>query len=119
MEKTKKLTKRVAFGELLKLVGDNEKLTKFIEHEIELLDNKKAKSGQTKTQKENVQCVESIFETLVNIGKSTIKQIQENNEKVKDFSSQKMSALMKKLVDSGRVVKTNEKKLTLYEVVSE
>ena len=55
---TKKLTKREMFEVIAKTievmeVENKPEMLNFIEHEIELLNKKSSKSGQTKTQKEN------------------------------------------------------------------
>ena len=117
MEKSKKKTKRVAYGELLKLVEGNEELTNFINHEIELLNNKKSKSGQTKTQKDNEGYRNLILQVLKDSDKPlTITQIQEANEVLAGHSNQKMSALLKPLVDNEIIVKTKDKKQTLFSI---
>ena len=111
----KKMTKKEYFGVLLEMVNGNEDLTNFINHEIELLDKKASKSGQTKTQKENETIMERIVEVLGEIGKPvTITELQSANAEMGEFSNQKLSALLKKLVDSNQVVKTVDKKKSYF-----
>ena len=111
----KKMTKKEYFGVLLEMVNGNEDLTNFINHEIELLDRKASKSGQTKTQKENETIMERIVEVLGEIGKPvTITELQSANAEMGEFSNQKLSALLKKLVDSNQVVKTVDKKKSYF-----
>ena len=111
----KKMTKKEYFGVLLEMVNGNEDLTNFINHEIELLDRKASKSGQTKTQKENETIMERIVEVLGEIGKPvTITELQSANAEMGEFSNQKLSALLKKLVDSNQVVKTIDKKKSYF-----
>jgi hypothetical protein len=113
----KKMTKKEYFGVLLEMVNGNEDLTNFISHEIELLDRKASKSGQTKTQKENETIMERIVEVLGEIGKPvTITELQSANAEMGEFSNQKLSALLKKLVDSNQVVKTVDKKKSYFSV---
>jgi hypothetical protein len=113
----KKMTKKEYFGVLLEMVNGNEDLTNFINHEIELLDRKASKSGQTKTQKENETIMERIVEVLGEIGKPvTITELQSANAEMGEFSNQKLSALLKKLVDSNQVVKTVDKKKSYFSV---
>ena len=113
----KKMTKKEYFGVLLEMVNGNEDLTNFITHEIELLDRKASKSGQTKTQKENETIMERIVEVLGEIGKPvTITELQSANVEMGEFSNQKLSALLKKLVDSNQVVKTVDKKKSYFSV---
>lgn len=121
---TNKMTKREWFAEIKAIVEgaqvDSEKkagMVDFIDHEVELLDRKHSKSGQTKTQKENVEIMEKIMAALAEIGKPvTITELQNASTEMAEFSNQKLSALLKKLVDSGRVVKTQEKKKSYFSV---
>ena len=121
---TNKMTKREWFAEIKAIVEgaqvDSEKkagMVDFIDHEVELLDRKHSKSGQTKTQKENLEIMEKIMAALAEVGKPvTITELQSANAKMAEFSNQKLSALLKKLVDGGKVVKTQEKKKSYFSV---
>lgn len=117
MAETKKLTKKDYFKMLKELVGDRTDLVTFIDHEIELLTNKASKSSQTKTQKENETIKEVIVATLTELGKyASISEIQDANITLGALSNQKISALLKQLVDGGIVKKTIEKKKAYFSV---
>ena len=117
MAETKKLTKKDYFKMLKELVGDRPELVSFIDHEIELLTNKASKSSQTKTQKENETIKEVIVATLTTLGKyASIGEIQEANEALGALSNQKISALLKQLVDGGIVKKQIDKKKAYFSV---
>ena len=91
----------------------------FIAHEIELLDRKAEKSKETKTQKENVGIMGAIKSALVDVGKAvTISELQAVNAEMAGYSNQKLSALLKKLVDAGEVVKTTDKKKSYFSAVN-
>ena len=119
-----KMTKKEWLVEIKAIVEtaelDEEKraeMTEFINHEVELLEKKHSKSGQTKTQKENLEIMEKIMAALAEVGKPiTITELQNANTEMAEFSNQKLSALLKKLVDGGRVVKTQEKKKSYFSV---
>lgn len=114
------MTKRETFNAIMEIaeVKANEEFVAFIKHEIELLDKKSSKSAPTKTQKENEGIIEIIFNALVEVGKPvTITELQAVSADLKDFSNQKISALMKKLVECGRVEKTTDKKKSLFSAV--
>lgn len=119
---SKKMTKKDWFKELEKLVkkseyGRKEEMLKFITHEVELLDKKHSKSGQTKIQKENLEIMEKIVASLKKVEKPvTITELQASDKEMAVFSNQKLSALLKKLVESDRVVKTTEKKKSMFSV---
>ena len=112
-----KMTKKDYFNQLLaiKEVSANEDLVGFINHEIELLAKKSGKSGQTKTQKENEVILKTIVECLAtDRTPMTITELQGAYTELADFSNQKLSALMKKLVDNGTVTKTIDKKKSYF-----
>lgn len=118
----KKMTKKEYFAVLAEVVEQSNMENKegalaFIAHEVELLEKKSAKSGQTKTQKENAEILVKIKAALVEVGKAvTITELQAASAEMAQYSNQKLSALLKKLVESGEVVKTTEKKKSYFSV---
>lgn len=119
----KKMTKKEYFAVLAEVVEQSNMENKegalaFIAHEVELLEKKSAKSGQTKTQKENAEILVKIKAALVEVGKTvTITELQAASAEMAQYSNQKLSALLKKLVESGEVVKTTEKKKSYFSAV--
>lgn len=120
MENTKKITKRDNFNKLLTIreVAEDTQLVEFINHELELLDRKSASHSTAKTanQKANEEIKTKIVDALVQLGKSTISELQTGSEEMAEYSNQKLSALLKQLVDSKQVVRTMEKKKAYFEV---
>lgn len=118
----KKMTKKEYFAVLAEVVANSDMENKegalaFIAHEVELLGKKSAKSGQTKTQKENAEILVKIKAELAEVGKAvTITELQAASAEMAQYSNQKLSALLKKLVESGEVVKTTEKKKSYFAV---
>lgn len=89
----------------------------FVNHEIELLDRKHNKTSQTKTQKENELIKESIVKVLTEIDRPvTITELQNESAEMEVYSNQKLSALLKQLVQSGIVTKTIDKKKSYFSV---
>ena len=89
----------------------------FVTHEIELLDRKHSKTSQTKTQKENELIKESIVKALTEIDRHvTITELQNESAEMEVYSNQKLSALLKQLVQSGIVTKTIDKKKSYFSV---
>lgn len=114
----KKLTKVQKFEMLKEYVLDNSELVEFIDHEIELLQNKKGRSSETKTQKENVAIMDKMVEVLTDLNRPvTITEFQNANEEMGMYSNQKLSALFKKLVEDNRVIKTSDKKKSYFSIV--
>lgn len=120
---TKKMTKKEMFTMVANVVENAEvesktEMLEFLAHEVELLERKSGKSGQTKTQKENEVLVEQVFNALAELGKPvTVSEfMKESTHEVATLSNQKLSALFKKLVEAERVVKTTEKKKSYFSV---
>ena len=87
----------------------------FIDHEIELLSHKRSTGKPTKNQKEN----EKIMETMIGILETAEAPLRASDVMKlmdEDYSLPKVSALLKKLVDSGKVNKTTEKKVSYFSV---
>ena len=116
----KKITKRDYFAqviEVLKAQGCDE-LVAFCEHEVELLakkaENKKSKGASA----ENVALAETVYGVLVETGRGmTVSEIQKSSADLTDLSTPKVTALLKILMDAGRVVRTADKKRTEFSAV--
>ena len=118
---TKKMTKKEMFAMVIATieateVENREEMVNFLNHEVELLNKKSSKSGETKTQKENKVLMEQLKEALGEMTEAvTISEFQtKSTHEVATLSNQKLSALLKKLVESGEVVKTVEKKKSYF-----
>ena len=114
-----KRTRAMILGEILEVEGvkGNTEYSETIQKLIDQINKKNASKGETATQKENVVIMEIIKETLATLnGKARISEIQDANKKLQELSNQKMSALLKKLVDSELVKKTIEKKVAYFEL---
>lgn len=121
---TKKLTKREMFEVIAKTievmeVENKPEMLNFIEHEIELLNKKSSKSGQTKTQKENEILKEQLLSAFAEMKEPvTISEFQElSKSPVAQLTNQKLSALLNQLVKAGKMVKTVEKKKSHFSLV--
>lgn len=119
MAETKRMTKRDYFSMLKELdeVKSNENLVAFIDNELDLLSRKNSKSTMSKTQVENEKIKDVIYNTLVETGTPvTITELQKANEDLAVYSNQKISALLKQLVDNKVVNKIVEKRVTRFYV---
>ena len=109
-----KMTKREYLVNLLDVVKETEheiEFKDFLEHEIELLDNKKKNSKPTKTQKENEELMNQIVETMATFTEPlTITEMQKKYSPFSELSNQKISSLMRKLIAEEKVVRTVNKK---------
>lgn len=121
----KKITKKEMFAQIIAMAQGMEvsvstdEIVAFAEHEIELL-NKKAGSKskkETANDAENARLMEVIVETLVDSEKAmTVSELMAVNAELGELSNQKVSALMKKLVDGGRVQKSTDKRKSVFSI---
>lgn len=113
-----KMTKREMFEMIKGVCANDTRIVEFCEHEIELLNRKSSKNTQTKTQIENENIKGAIVNALTEIAKPvTITEMQELNTEMANYSNQKLSALLKQLVENDKkVVKTIDKKKSYFTV---
>ena len=114
----KKITKKEMFLQVIALAQGEEisvstdEIMEFARHEIDLL-NKKANSKSKKEKAndaENVRLSDLILKVLSDSESAlTISEIMAKNDELGVLSNQKVSALMKKLVDGGQVDKSVNK----------
>ena len=115
----KKITKRENYASLRAIAEDLNRtdLVAFIDHEVELLNKRAAHPTLTKTQKENLELVEVVFNALSEIN-APVTVSDFLTQSGLEMSNQKASALFKKLVDSERVVKVTEKGKSYFSVAN-
>lgn len=121
----KKITKKEMFAQVIAMAQGEEvsvsadEIVAFAEHEIELL-NKKAgtkSKKETANDAENARLMEVIVETLIGSEKAmTVSELMAVNTELGELSNQKVSALMKKLVDGGRVQKSTDKRKSVFSI---
>ena len=124
VEKMTKKDKFMVAIEMAKANG-NEMLVEFFNHEIELQDKKKS-NGNAKANEKMEKSVELVYDALVSVGKAVTaseliaeKGLTELTNESGVVSTQKVSALLKKLVDGGKVERHTDKKKTYFKAVTE
>lgn len=110
---------KIEMFKALKEIADvkaNADYTAFIDNEIALLEKRKANKSNslTKNQKANLGIMNTIVATLGTLDKPVtvtelVKAIGDDT-----LTNQKVSALLKKLVDDNKVVKEYEKKVARF-----
>ena len=111
-----KITKREVIGMMMneEVVKANPTYVAYLENELALLDKKAQNKKATKTQEQNVGIKATILKVLATIGSGTVTDIQNGNEELSALSNQKVSALVRQLVESGEVVRTTDKKKSIF-----
>ena len=119
------MTKKEMFTLIATLNAGNIQIVDFCNHEIELLERKKSQGNAKANEKMDMQ-VELVYSALVSANKPMkVTELIANfdlSELANDkniVTTQKVSALLKKLVDSKRVKRIENKKDTLFEIVQD
>lgn len=123
MADVKRVTKREYFGEVVKMAESlgRTDIVEFAQHEIELLDKKASSKVTTKTQKEN-EGIKEIIKNFLNETPNemfTITQLQEKVEGLKDYSNQKISALVSQLYKANEIDKVVDKKKSYFKALAD
>ena len=112
-----KITKIEVLREMAQneVIKANPNFANYVAHEIELLENKSAKRKSTKTQTENVGIKVNILEVLDGSDGMTVSQIMPllNGS----YTNQKISSLLRQLVEDGRVRRYTEKRVAYFALV--
>lgn len=111
-----KLTKREIVTMMMsdEHIKTNEIFMGYLAHEIELLDKKAGSKKPTKSQVENESIKDTILEVLARVERVTVSELIKTDVRLNGFSNQKMSALLKQLVEAGKVNKVIDKKSSYF-----
>ena len=115
-----KITKREVINAMLAdvAINGNETYVAYLKNELALIEKKAQNKKATKTQEENKGIKSVILDTLASIGSGTITDIQNANSDLAELSNQKVSALVRQLVATGEVVKTTDKKKSIFSLAT-
>jgi hypothetical protein len=116
---TKKITKRERFEKMLEKYDFTAEEREFIEHEIFLLAKKSSgEKKPTKTQIANMGLKEVILEVLAEAeSPMTISELIKADERLAEYSTQKIAPLMTALVKEFKVVRIEEKRKAYFKIV--
>lgn len=125
MEKIKAPTRKEMFTTVSDFLAEHDAdtaLIDFVNHQIELLDNKKESKKQFKEQEENAAYSDAIYEQMAFERKYSAAELMKELPAVSDWNAnhetelsvQKLASLLKPLVDGGKVIKTTEKRRVFY-----
>lgn len=114
----KKMTKRAYFEQLKRKYSLTADEIEFIDKEIALLDKRSSgKKKPTATQVANEVLKEAILSNMQNGTMYTVTSIIKSVPECNGLSQQKVTAMFRQLVDSGKVNKTTEKGKTYFSKV--
>lgn len=117
----KKITKKMVVEMMLadEKIVTNEVFKTYLENELELLKKKSENKKATKNQEANVAIKADILEVMVNMAPSTATEIMNavksiDTEKYATLTNQRVSALLRQLIEDNKVVKSVDKKVSKF-----
>lgn len=117
MANVKKLTKRDHYNALLGIaeVKANTVLVDFINHEIELLNRKNSTEKKPTAQQVANEGVKSaIVGAMEPNHLYTVTEIQKSVAECAELSNQRVSALLRQLINEGKVTRTEDKRKAYF-----
>ena len=123
MEKTTKMTKATAWGIVKGIVENSNhpqsaELIAKIDNELALLAKKNsAEKKPTAQQTANVGIMTAIVEGMEPNRLYTVTEIIKSIPECADLTNQRVSALLRQLVDGGKVKRTEDKRKAYFQVV--
>ena len=115
-----KLTKAQKFAMLraIPAVAENAMLVEFIDHEVELLSKKNsAEKKPTAQQVANAGIATAIIEGMEPNRLYTVTEVIKSIPQCADLTNQRVSALLRQLVEAGKVKRTEDKRKAYFSVV--
>jgi hypothetical protein len=122
--KTTKLTKAQKFAMLraIPAVAENPVLVEFIDHEVELLSKKNSAEKKPTAQQTANAGIQSAILSVMSAEPNrlfTITELIKSVPECADLTNQRVSALVRQLVDAGKVERTEEKRKAFFRFLSE
>lgn len=117
---TPKLTKAQKFAMLraIPAVAENAMLVEFIDHEVELLSKKNsAEKKPTAQQVANAGIATAIIEGMEPNRLYTVTEVIKSIPACADLTNQRVSALLRQLVEAGKVKRTEDKRKAYFSLV--
>ena len=122
----KKITKKEIVTMMLanEVIAQNEMFKAYLENELELLKKKSENKKATKNQEQNVEIKADILAVMVNMAPSTATEIMNavkstDTVKYATLTNQRVSALLKQLIEDNKVVKTIDKKVSKFALANQ
>ena len=117
----KKITKKMVVEMMLadQHIVANETFKAYLENELALLKKKSENKKATKNQEANVEIKADILQVMAHMAPSTATEIMNavkavDTEKYATLTNQRVSALLKQLIEDNKVVKSVDKKVSKF-----
>ena len=116
----KKITKREVINTMLadEIIASNEMYASYLRNELELLNKKAEKKATSKNAEENEKYKTIILAILGGADKGmTVTEIQKKDSELGELSNQRVSAILKKMVEEDKTVtKATESRKTVFRI---
>lgn len=111
-----KMTKKDIVNMMLadEAIKANQIYVDFLAHELELLNKKATTKKSTKDSEANETIKVKILDVLATMDSGTVSDIQKKDADLSALSNQKVSSMLKSLVEDGQVEKTTDKKKSKF-----
>lgn len=115
---TNKMTQKDYFNEIIAVAqaAGREDLVEFAQGRIAAIEKKAASKKPTKTQSENEELKVTLLAVMADSEPMTVTEIMAKDERLAALSNQKVSAILRQMVEAKDVVKTTDKKRSLFAV---
>lgn len=116
----KKITKREVLEQMLQVeaIRENADFVAYIENELKLLAKKSENRKSAKASEENVKLAETVLSVLQGSATGmTASEIIHADAELSGLSTPKMTALLKTLMEQGKVERIEEKKRVIFKAV--
>lgn len=118
----KRVTKKEMFNAIAKIpaVASNPQFAEFIAHEIELLEKKSGTKGERKptaNQQANAGFKEVMLSNMEKDRLYTISELIKEMPGMSELSNQRVSAIVRQMVESGTVKRTEDKRKAFFSIV--
>lgn len=121
----KKITKKMVVEMMLsdERIVANEVFKAYLENELSLLKKKSENKKATKNQEANVATKADMLEVMAHMAPSTATEIMNavksvDSEKYATLTNQRVSALLRQLIEDNKVVKSVDKKVSKFALVN-
>lgn len=115
-----KITKKDRYTEMISLFEEMGRtdLVEFCQHEVELVTKKSGNRKPSAVSEQDERLKAITVEVLSDMEKGgTVSDISKGHEELRGLSNQKMAAILKKLIEDGKVVKEMDKKKAIFSLV--
>lgn len=117
-----KITKREVINAMLKevVIAGNETYVAYLQNELKLLDKKAERKGKSAEEiAEQNRLQDLVIAVLQGNGSGTVTEIQKASTELSALSNQKVTALLKALIELGQVKKETEGRKSVFSLCKE